>query len=69
MGRFPHKLKSNRRVMTIQELAMFYGVNRDTMAKYLKEYGDYDLHDSHSFIQIIRFLDKKFYGGFHAGIN
>jgi predicted DNA-binding transcriptional regulator AlpA len=37
-GKKPHKTKSQRKLITIQEWADFLGVNRPTIYKYLEAY-------------------------------
>jgi len=63
-GKKPHKTKSQRKLITIQEWADFLGVNRPTIYKYLeayqKESGNYDPTDMYSALAFYRYLFCKY---------
>jgi HTH domain len=58
-GRKPHKTRSHRKVITIQEWADYLGVSRQTVTAYLKAYqklNTYDPHDIYSVLNFEKFL-------------
>lgn len=62
-GKKPHKTKSQRRIITIQEWARFYHLSRQTVTKYIREYEAsgmvYDPRDIFLVLDFSGFLDKK----------
>jgi hypothetical protein len=63
MGRYAHKTKSQRKIITIQEWANYIGVSKNTMLSYLQLYRlvfDYDPKDIYSVLKFYQYLlDKK----------
>jgi hypothetical protein len=63
MGRYAHKTKSQRKIITIQEWANYIGVSKNTMLSYLQLYRlvfDYDPKDIYSVLKFHQYLlDKK----------
>jgi hypothetical protein len=63
MGRYAHKTKSQRKIITVQEWANYIGVSKNTMLSYLHLYRlvfDYDPKDIYSVLKFHHFLiDKK----------
>jgi hypothetical protein len=63
MGRYAHKIKSQRKIITIQEWANYIGVSKNTMLSYLQLYRlvfDYDPRDIYSLLKFHKYLlDKK----------
>jgi hypothetical protein len=60
MGRYAHKTKSQRKIITIQEWAIFLGVSREIIYKYLGEYKQadrvYDPADVYSILAFHRYI-------------
>lgn len=50
MGILPHKIRSSRRLVTINELATYFDIHRHTMAKHIKRYGKLDQRDIYSIL-------------------
>jgi hypothetical protein len=63
MGRYAHKTKSQRKIITIQEWANYIGMSKNTMLSYLQLYRlvfDYDPKDIYSVLKFHQYLlDKK----------
>jgi hypothetical protein len=59
MSRYPHKTKSQRKIITLQEWANYTGLSRQTINGYLKAYkvvNEYDSRDIYSVFDFLRFL-------------
>jgi hypothetical protein len=59
MSRYPHKTKSQRKIITLQEWANYTGLSRQTINAYLTAYkvvNEYDSHDIYSVFDFLRFL-------------
>src|SRR4051812_45031461 len=63
-GKKPHKTKSQRKIIIIQEWAYLLGVTRPAIYKYLDEYrkegGAYDPTDIYSILLFYRYLLCKY---------
>jgi hypothetical protein len=59
-GKKPHKTKSHRKIITIQEWANLLGVSRPSIYKYLEEYKKegttYDPTDIYSILAFYRYI-------------
>ena len=61
VGKKPHYTKSRRTIITIQELADYLGVNRNTVLARLKKYQllyEYDPRDIYSVLDFFTFLQN-----------
>ena len=62
MSRYPHKTKSQRKIITAQEWADYIGVSITTIFARLKKYQllyEYDPHDIYSVLDFFKFLQKR----------
>lgn len=59
MGLLPHKTKTSRRLITVNELAEYYGVDRKTMRSYIAEFGTLDQRDVYSIMEFVTYLVHK----------
>jgi hypothetical protein len=62
MGRYAHKTKSQRKIITIQEWANYIGVSKNTMLSYLQLYRlvfDYDPKDIYSVLKFHKYLIER----------
>jgi hypothetical protein len=62
MGMYPHKTKSQRKIITVQEWATYIGVSKNTMLSYLHLYRlvfEYDPHDIYSVLEFHRYLIER----------
>ena len=58
----PHKITSQRKIITVQEWADFIGVSKNTILARLKKYQllyTYDPHDIYSVLNFFKFLLQK----------
>jgi Fic family protein len=58
-GKKPHKTRSQRKIITLQEWANYVGLSRQTVDAYLKAYQkihDYDPRDIYSVLDFFQFL-------------
>jgi hypothetical protein len=61
MSRYPHKVKSQRKIITMQEWAVYTGLSRQTVTAYLKAYQvvhEYNSHDIYSVLDFFKFLTQ-----------
>jgi Fic family protein len=57
-----HKIKSQRKIITVQEWADYIGVSKNTILARLKKYRllyEYDPHDIYSVLDFFKFLFKR----------
>jgi hypothetical protein len=63
MSRYPHKTKSQRKIITIQEWANFCSLSRQTIYVYLREYAgkgnEYAPTDIYSILNFHLFLTRR----------
>ena len=58
----PHQTTSRRKIITLQEWAVYIGVSKNTILARLKKYRllyEYDPHDIYSVLDFFKFLLKR----------
>jgi hypothetical protein len=55
MGRYAHKTKSQRKIITIQEWANYIGMSKNTMLSYLQLYRLVFNYDPKDFYPVLKF--------------
>lgn len=56
---YPRKGKTKRRIVSVNELASYFRVHRNTMRKKVTEFGTIDFHDLFSVFTFVVWLTKK----------
>lgn len=59
MGRVAHKTTSSRRLVTVGELATYFGVHRHTMRSWITAYSKLDMHDIYSIMDFTLWVEQN----------